>query len=100
MSYLFFGLRFGFSDRARRPEPPTKAPLAALAINDCGMALHSIPTVQQRNLALARRTAHHKGQSVEDFRAWQIRRIDRYWNPYRGIFARRYLETECESVSL
>ena len=82
------------------PGPPSKTPLAMFAIIACGASLGSIHIAEPRNQELARRRAHYKGQSVEDFRAQEICRIDRYRNPYRRFFARRYLETECESLSL
>lgn len=85
---------------ANCPGPPSKTPLAVFAIIACGASLGSIHIVESRNQELARRRAHYKEQSVEDFRAQEIRRIDRYRNPYRRFFARRYLETECESLSL
>lgn len=85
---------------AKRSEPPSKTPLAVFAIIGCGASLGFIHIVEPRNQELARRRAHYKGQSVEDFRAQEIRRIDRYRNPYRRFFAHRYLETECKSLSL
>lgn len=85
---------------AKRSEPPSETPPAVLAIIGCGASLGFIHIVEPRNQELARRRAHYKGQSVQDFRAQEIRRIDRYRNPYRRFFAHRYLETECESLSL
>lgn len=51
-------------------------------------------------LGWARYDAFHQGQGVEDFRAQELRDISSYWNPHYKFCARRYLEQECEVLSL
>ena len=100
MSYIVPLLFAALEISAKWPGPPNKRLLAAYAVIGSGPSLGCNHIVEMQNQGLARRRAHSEGQSVEDFRAQEIGRIDRYRNPYRRFFARRYLESECESLSL
>lgn len=50
------------------------------------------------DLAYAREVALKRGQSVEDFRADELRRIKRVWNPHRRFYAYRHLDEQCEEL--
>ena len=47
---------------------------------------------------LALDSEDHKRETVENFRAQETLRINRYRNPDHRMIARRYLETQCESL--
>ncbi len=90
-------LSLALETSTKNPTPPTNSPLAILITIACATSLSSIHITEPQTQQLARQRAHHRDQSVEDFRAQQIGRIECYRNPYRRLLARRYLERECEA---
>ena len=50
------------------------------------------------DLAYAREVAFKRDQSVEDFRADELRQIKRIWNPHRRFYAHRHLDEQCERL--
>lgn len=52
------------------------------------------------DLAHAGKLAFDNSQTVEDFRTKERQWIKRTWNPHHRYYARRYLDRECEALSL
>ena len=93
-------LSLALETSTKNPTPATNSPLAVLITTACAASLSPIHITEPQTQQLARRKAHHRDQSVEDFRAQQIGRIECYRNPYRKFLARRYLDRECEALAL
>lgn len=55
-------------------------------------------SLRLRRKTFALDSEDHKRETVKNFRAQEIRRINRYENPDHRMIARRYLETQCESL--